>query len=133
MTDDTRSYAWYFAYAPDAECFTRCDSREEAIQQGEAEAREDGCESFFICEASHYELRDDFPIAEEACSAFVAHNQSAWGDDGPGIAVAPEALAELQQSLSDAFAAWRAKHTLWAPYMLEHFRNDEVIEVKPHD
>lgn len=113
-------------WSENEESYFPAGSREEAIAEAVASIEEPGS-TFQICRARRGVLRNNFFSAERLLEEFEDHNDELWGPDGPDAKVPPAAGAELERMLSEAFAAWHAKHRPYRAWSLVDMQDEEEL------
>lgn len=120
------NFKWWYGHGKEPEIFYGpCDTRDEAVAQGEAE-NEHG---FTICEADKATARPHFFDADWVMEQYGEANEECWGEDGPEFTVSKEQERELELMLGDAFKEWLDKIGKAAPrvWAFGEIRNTEYF------
>lgn len=123
---------WWWGYGEEPErYYGPFPTRDEAIRDAAENTPRERDETVTICTAERARLTDDIFRADDVIEQFEEWNEEKWGEYGPApAAICPEARRELEEALSAAFAAWRAKHDPWRAWHLEGFANVEIIPAR---
>lgn len=130
MTKGNGIYRWWFAMSEDAENWQGpFDTRDDAVDTGNAQALADEMDTFAIGEADKTVatpcIRTD-RIVEILIEELGECNEECWSEDGWEDAWTPTEQAELGKSIEAAVAAWIEKYPA-RTYLINVWRVCETI------
>ena len=125
-------YTWWWARGSEPERFVGSyATREEALTSALALAlAERESDVITLAEAKPNELNDDFIRVDRLLDDWHDHNMDN-ADEGGYLAMEPtaEQERELEQTLTAAFSAWRAKHGLGCAWALD-IKYVETVDIQ---
>ena len=131
VLSEAENWQWWWGEETDPERYRGpFATREEAISEALGSDTDPDYSQITVCEATLMRLSDGHISADVVIEWFNERNEDTSDPDtGLVLEASREQEADLNRMLTEAWVAWRTKHSLGNSWSFESMRNTEVIQI----